>query len=192
MKTEYEMRDSACTARCHRPGTEGTSDQRAGAAASSKATPQAVVTRQRGSTHKASKPIRLRITQPLSGMRLCRARNAGDPAAGGRRSAALPPPAPQPSLRIANIGTAQHDEQKPFAPENGQPLLFKAGDPVIYTNQAGIEFALRVTGFYERPTTPDGMYAKGARYLLDWDCPWFPAVESCLRLDESRELQPTA
>ena len=48
---------------------------------------------------------------------------------------------------------------------------------------------------YERPAAPDGMYAKGARYLLDWECPWFPVVESCLRLDESRavqELEPTA
>ena len=26
--------------------------------------------------------------------------------------------------------TARHDATKPFAPENGQPLRFKAGDPV--------------------------------------------------------------
>ena len=82
--------------------------------------------------------------------------------------------------------TAQHDAEKPFAPENGQPLRFKVGDPVIYTNPAGLEFALRVTGFYERPAAPDGMYANGARYLLDWDCHWFPVAESCLRPDESR------
>ena len=31
--------------------------------------------------------------------------------------------------------------------------------------------------------------AKGARYLLDWECPWFPVVESCLRLDESGAVQ---
>jgi hypothetical protein len=30
--------------------------------------------------------------------------------------------------------TAQHDALKPFAPENGQPLRFKIGDAVIYTN----------------------------------------------------------
>jgi hypothetical protein len=35
----------------------------------------------------------------------------------------------------------------------------------------------------------DGMYANGARYLLDWDCPWFPVAESRLRLDESRTEQ---
>ncbi|MDF1482035.1 hypothetical protein [Extensimonas sp. H3M7-6] len=73
--------------------------------------------------------------------------------------------------------------------------MFKSGDPVIYTNPAGLEFALRVAGFYDRPTAPDGMYAKGARYLLDWGCPWFPVAESCLRMDESRaaqEMGPTA
>jgi hypothetical protein len=64
-------------------------------------------------------------------------------------------------------------------------LRFKAGDPVIYTNPAGIEFPLRVTGFYQRPASPCGQYANGARYLLDWDCPWFPVPESRLRLDES-------
>ena len=80
----------------------------------------------------------------------------------------------------------QHDKQKPYAPENGQPLSFKIGDPVIYKNPAGIEFPLRVIGFYQRPALPDGMYANGARYLLDWDCPWFPVAESGLRLDESR------
>ena len=31
--------------------------------------------------------------------------------------------------------TAQHDALKPFAPENGQPLRFKIGDAVIYTNE---------------------------------------------------------
>ena len=82
--------------------------------------------------------------------------------------------------------SARHDAHKPFAPENGQPLQFKAGDPVIYTNPAGVEFALRIGGFYERPASPDGMYAMGARYLLEWDCPWYPVVESRLRLDESR------
>jgi len=77
--------------------------------------------------------------------------------------------------------TAQHDAEKPFAPENGQPLRFQVGDSVIYKNDAGIEFPLRVTGFYQRPASPDGMYARGARYLLDWDCPWFPATEASLR-----------
>ncbi len=82
--------------------------------------------------------------------------------------------------------TAQHDAQKPFAPENGQSLRFKIGDPVIYTNPAGIDFPLRVTGFYQRPASPDGMYATGARYLLDMDCWWFPVSESSLRLDVTR------
>ena len=36
--------------------------------------------------------------------------------------------------------TAQHDALKPFAPENGQPLRFKIGDAVIYTNEYGAQF----------------------------------------------------
>ena len=88
--------------------------------------------------------------------------------------------------------TAQHAHAPPPAPDHGQPLIFHLGSPVIYTNPAGLEFALRVTGFYERPASPDGMYAKGARYLLDWECPWYPVVESCLRLDESRAVQEQA
>jgi hypothetical protein len=49
--------------------------------------------------------------------------------------------------------TAQHDALKPFAPENGQPLRFKIGDAVIYTNEFGAQFRRRVTGFYQ-PTGP--------------------------------------
>lgn len=82
--------------------------------------------------------------------------------------------------------TERHDKQKPYAPENGQPLRFKIGDPVIYTNENGISFPLRVTGFYHRPAVPDALYANGARYLLDWECPWFPVIESRLQHDESR------
>jgi len=85
---------------------------------------------------------------------------------------------------IAEI-TAQHDAQKPFAPENGRPLRFVVGDPVIYTNPAGIEFRNRITGFY-RPASPCGQYAQGARYLIDSASPWFPVPESRLRLDGSR------
>ena len=59
--------------------------------------------------------------------------------------------------------TAQHDALKPFAPENGQPLRFKVGDAVIYTNEYGAQFRCRVTGFYQ-PTGLSGLYARGARY----------------------------
>ena len=58
--------------------------------------------------------------------------------------------------------TAQHDALKPFAPENGQPLRFKIGDAVIYTNEFGAQFRRRVTGFYQ-PTGLSGLYARGAR-----------------------------
>ena len=80
--------------------------------------------------------------------------------------------------------TAQHDALKPFAPENGQPLRFKIGDAVIYTNEFGAQFRRRVTGFYQ-PTGLSGLYARGARYLLDSSSPWMPVSESSLRPDDS-------
>lgn len=76
----------------------------------------------------------------------------------------------------------QHDAEKPFAPENGTPLAFKAGDPVIYTNDQGVEFHLNVTGLYQ-PNPIDSLYATGYRYMLDWDCHWMPVRESNLRLN---------
>lgn len=80
---------------------------------------------------------------------------------------------------------AEHDAHKPFAPENGQPLRFAIGDRVIYTNPAGIEFRRRITGFFHRPASPSGLYARGARYLVDSDCHWMPVAESSLRLDDA-------
>ncbi|MGY6272139.1 hypothetical protein ACXIUT_20815 [Achromobacter denitrificans] len=77
---------------------------------------------------------------------------------------------------------ALHDARKPFAPENGHPLRFQAGDPVIYTNPAGVQFRLRVLDFY-RPAHPCALYAFGARYLLDSDSPWMPVSENSLRPD---------
>ncbi|WP_374607471.1 hypothetical protein [Diaphorobacter nitroreducens] len=80
--------------------------------------------------------------------------------------------------------TAQHDALKPFAPENGQPLRFAIGDAVIYTNEFGAQFQRCVTGFY-RPAGLSGLYARGARYLLDSLSPWMPVAESGLCPDES-------
>lgn len=78
---------------------------------------------------------------------------------------------------------AQHDLEKPFAPENGDPRKFKAGDPVIFTNTYGVSFRLCITGFYE-PDEPCSLYACGRRYLVDSSSPWFPVKESELQLDE--------
>ena len=80
--------------------------------------------------------------------------------------------------------TARHDALKPFAPESGQPLRFKIGDAVIYTNEYGVEFQCRVTGFF-LPSRPCGLYALGARYLLDTSSPWMPVSEISLRPDDS-------
>jgi hypothetical protein len=80
--------------------------------------------------------------------------------------------------------TAQHDALKPFAPENGQPLRFAIGDAVIYTNEFGVQFHRRVTGFY-KPNEPSGLYARGRRYYPDSSAPWMPVAESSLRPDDS-------
>ncbi|HBO1345648.1 hypothetical protein [Pseudomonas aeruginosa] len=80
--------------------------------------------------------------------------------------------------------SAQHDALKPFAPENGRPLRFKIGDAVIYTNEFGVQFRFRVTGFY-RPAGPCGLYPRGARYLLNSSSPWMPVAESSLRPDDA-------
>lgn len=82
---------------------------------------------------------------------------------------------------------AEHNQQKPYAPENGQLLKFKPGTPVIYTNDHGIEFPLIVTGYYA-PNNIDSHYASGARYMLSWDCYWFPTKESTLRFDPTRTI----
>lgn len=79
---------------------------------------------------------------------------------------------------------AKHDLEKPFAPENGVPLKFKIGDPVIFTNIYEVSFRLRITGFYT-PSGLDSIYASGRRYLVDSDSPWFPVKESELQLDTS-------
>lgn len=78
---------------------------------------------------------------------------------------------------------AMHEAEKPFAPENGQPLKFAVGDVVAFTNEYGVMFrGLKVTGFYQ-PEPIDSLYATGRRYLLDWSSPWYPAKESSLQLD---------
>ena len=84
---------------------------------------------------------------------------------------------------------AEHDKNKPFAPENGEQLKFSVGDEVIYTNEYGVEFKRRITGFYT-PEKKDTTYARGGRYMLDYDCFWVPVKESSLRkLSEQRTEQ---
>ncbi|MNV76379.1 hypothetical protein D3C71_1697260 [compost metagenome] len=59
-------------------------------------------------------------------------------------------------------------------------MCFKIGDAVIYTNEFGAQFPCRVTRFYQ-PSGLSGLYARGARYLLDSSSPWMPVAESSLR-----------
>src|SRR5579859_5003958 len=81
----------------------------------------------------------------------------------------------------------EHDRTKPFAPENGKPLAFKAGDKVIFTNDYGVPFRLTVTGFYQ-PGETDALYASGYRYMLDSDCYWMPVKERNLQTDRGQPL----
>jgi hypothetical protein len=81
-----------------------------------------------------------------------------------------------------------HDEQKPFAPENGTPLAFKAGDSVTYTNSFGVSFNRTVTGIYQ-PSQPCSLYATGCRYLLDTDSHWMPVDEASLKHLQARAEQ---
>ena len=86
---------------------------------------------------------------------------------------------------------AEHDRTQPFAPENGNPLKFAVGDHVIFTNDYGVEFALTVTGIYERPEKPCGQYAHGARYYLNKASHWFPVSEASLRVAK-QDQKPSA
>lgn len=74
----------------------------------------------------------------------------------------------------------QHDDNKPFSPENGIPLKFSVGDNVTYTNDYGVTFDRVVTGFYQREEGLDSLYAVGYRYYLNKDSYWMPVKESSL------------
>jgi hypothetical protein len=76
---------------------------------------------------------------------------------------------------------ARHEASRPFAPENGDELKFKVGDRVVYTNDQGASFDLRITGLY-RPAPINSLYATGYRYLLDGDAPWMPVKEKSLEV----------
>jgi hypothetical protein len=83
--------------------------------------------------------------------------------------------------------TAEHDRDKPFAPENGQPLRFAIGDHVIFTNNYGVEFEMQITGFFERAEGACSLYARGYRYHVNSSSPWFPATEASLRLNTAKQ-----
>lgn len=80
---------------------------------------------------------------------------------------------------------ADHDKNKPFAPENGRPLQFKVGDPVIYSNDYGVRFRFRVTRLMS-PAEDALQYALGKRYFLNSSAHWMPHTEACLELDVLR------
>lgn len=73
-----------------------------------------------------------------------------------------------------------HDELKPYAPENGEPLQFAIGDQVIWTSENGTEFAYHITGLYQ-PHSACALYAAGYRYFVNSDSAWFPKTQQSLR-----------
>ena len=71
----------------------------------------------------------------------------------------------------------EHDEIKPFPPENGKELKFKVGDKVTYINDYGCIFeGMTITKVMERADN-EGLYCSGRRYYIDSDCPWMPVKE---------------
>jgi hypothetical protein len=87
----------------------------------------------------------------------------------------------QPS-RLHHRITAQHDALKPFAPENGQPLRFKIGDAVIYTNETAHSSGAASPVL---PAHRAGLYARGARYSAGLVIAVDAGLESSLRPDDS-------
>ena len=77
--TEYDTPARALMPWRHRPCPPCGCNQDCGATASTMATPQAIVTRRRGSIHQASSPSASKMAQPLVWMRLCRVRQASQP-----------------------------------------------------------------------------------------------------------------
>ncbi len=60
---------------------------------------------------------------------------------------------------------AKFDAEKPFAPENGEPLKFNVGDSVTFTNSYGATFNTEIVKIFERePGSYE--YAKGCRYFI--------------------------
>ena len=84
---------------------------------------------------------------------------------------------------------AQHDREKLFAPENGQPLKFGVGDLVIYTNDYGLSFGpYRITSLFQ-PVEPCSLYATGYRYHLNKSSHWMPVKESSLSAAPAESLE---
>lgn len=83
-------------------------------------------------------------------------------------------------MTITRQQVARHDMERPFAPENGQPLRFGIGDAVairelMEADGEGIT-VYQVTGYYVRKES--ALYANGKRYLLNVDAHWFPYSEA--------------
>lgn len=74
----------------------------------------------------------------------------------------------------------EHDRERKFAPENGQPLKFKVGDKVTFVNDFGFRRSGKTITRIMKREEDESLYCQGYRYYIDSDSPWFPVKESSL------------
>lgn len=74
----------------------------------------------------------------------------------------------------------QHDDERPYAPENGHPLAFAPGDRVTFVNDYGVRFPGHVVVRIMQRDEDEWLYCAGRRYFIDSDSPWFPVCEENL------------
>lgn len=74
----------------------------------------------------------------------------------------------------------KHDSERPFAPENGQPLKFKAGDIVTFINDFGFRRSGKTVTRIMKREEDESLYCIGYRYYIDSDSPWMPVKETQL------------
>ena len=63
-------------------------------------------------------------------------------------------------------------------PANGEKLLFRIGESVVYTNDYEVKFDAKVLGY---APAHNSLYKYGNRYFLDKDSYWYPVKESSLQ-----------
>lgn len=75
------------------------------------------------------------------------------------------------------IKEAFEDGSMLTTPANGEKLLFRIGEDVVYTNDYGVKFAAKVLGYAPESNS---LYKYGNRYFLDKDSYWYPVKEVSL------------
>lgn len=93
---------------------------------------------------------------------------------------------PLPHDRFKLCERAQRELATEMVDESPIPCDFKVGDRVIYTNDYGVEFENVVFGFTRKPHyVPERPDIEPRFVYVHWDCWWFPARASSLRLKDA-------